>query len=309
MRLLVAIPVYEQFEIGRISLMCFDQITSQSTDFLLIDNGSRESDYKGWLKKHNFGPKRWTVHTNPQNLGLIKSAQQAYEYALSFGYNLLCLTHNDVWLYQQNWDLNLKTCFQEIDKLGGVGLFGSKGCGKEGHRIDTFGSLIEIAGHGRKMDKYRIEGSDCEACQGTGQTQTGYSCSVCQSSGKYQDYPPVDRGHPSYTNPLWEPAVVFDGFFMCFSMKMLKEAGGFDQRYEMHHIYDYDASLTSIKLGYKNIVLNIPCHHLSGLTANNAAFSTSGQDVHQRNYEKWLEKWSPHLGVGVDEQFNYRWNL
>ena len=89
---------------------------------------------------------------------------------------------------------------------------------------------------------------------------------------------------------------------------MLKEAGGFDQRYQWHHMYDLDASLTSLKLGYKNIVINLPCHHLSGLTANNDAKLTSGPEIHAANSRLFLEKWAPELGVTVDEEFNYTWH-
>ncbi len=83
--------------------------------------------------------------------------------------------------------------------------------------------------------------------------------------------------------------------------------GGFDQRYAWHHVYDYDISLTSIDLGYRNAVLNIPCHHLSGLTANNDAYATSGPDIHSANYQRWLDKWRPKLGVTVDEKWRYTW--
>lgn len=45
MKMLVAIPVMGQYEIGRISLHCFDQLVSQDTDFLLIDNSGPDSPW------------------------------------------------------------------------------------------------------------------------------------------------------------------------------------------------------------------------------------------------------------------------
>ena len=263
--MLIAIPVMGQYEIGRISLYCFDQLVSHDTDFLLIDNSPNGSPWPEWRER--YGMNRWAIAAMKENLGLIKSCQYAYEYAKSQSYDILCLTHNDVWIYQSGWDLDIMDKFspadpkEYIDGLGGIGLFGSKGCSKDGHRLDTFGSLVEMSGHGRQIEKW------------------------------------------------YEPATTFDGFFMAFSMDMLKQAGGFDQRYQWHHMYDLDASLTSIKLGYKNIVMNLPCHHLSGLTANNDAKATSGPDVHQANSLLWKEKWSGELGVMVDDDFNYRWKL
>ncbi len=261
MKTLIAIPVMGQFEIGRISLHCFDQLTSDSSEFLLIDN---TPDPTPWARFALDRSQRWFYIWNKNNIGLIKSIQQAYEYADRYEYDILILTHNDVWIYNWSWDYHIKFAFEEVEKLGGVGLFGSKGCGREGHRLDTFGSLVEMSGHGRSLTC--VEGD-------------------------------------------WEPAVTFDGFFMAYSMEMLRKVGGFDQRYVNHHIYDLDASLTSIDLGYKNIVMNIPCHHLSGLTANNDAKNTCGPDVHQHNSKLFLEKWKGKLGVTVDEDFNYRWGL
>lgn len=270
MKVLVAIPVMGQYEIGRISLYQFDRTASPDCSFLLIDNTPGESPWPSLFKRGFLDPKRWNYIKNDKNIGLVRSAQFAYELALPVEADILVLTHNDVWLYPEpiinvsddyiHWDESLVDEFRH-DNLGVVGLFGSKGCGREGHRLGTFGSLIEIAGHGRQMEKWI------------------------------------------------EPAVCLDGFFLACSMKMLKAAGGFDQRYKWHHVYDYDISLTSIELGYRNAVINIPCHHLSGLTANNDAFATSGQDVHHANYERWKEKWSAKLGLRVDENWRYTWGL
>ena len=273
MEMLICVPVCGQYEIGRISLYCFDQLVSRDTDFLLIDNSPNGSPWPEWRERYKMD--RWALASMKENTGLIRSCQYAYEYAKSQRYDILCLTHNDVWVYKENWDYVVDAMFQRIPNLGGVGLFGSKGCGKEGHRLDTFGSLIEMSGHGRKI--------------------TNFFRTLHQM--------------PRRSSMQWESATTFDGFFMCFSMQMLKAAGGFDQRYQMHHMYDLDASLTSIKLGYKNIVLNLPCHHLSGLTANNDAKSVCGPDVHAANSQLFLRKWGGDLGVMVDDNFQYRWSL
>lgn len=249
----VAIPCLNQLEIGKTSLFCFDQLTSPACKFLLIDNGSKQN-YEDFTRK--FLSKKWTYVRNNENIGLLRSIQQAYELCDT---DILILTHNDVWIYRAYWDKIIANLFEDIYMLGGVGLFGSKGCSTYGHRLETFGSLIEMEGHGRKM-----------------------------------------------TMP-WEPAVCFDGFFMAYNMELLNAAKGFDQRYHMHHIYDLDSSLTSISLGFKNVVANIPCHHLSGLTANNEAYNQVGNDVHQRNGDLFREKWSNKLPVVVSDDLTYSW--
>lgn len=271
MKTLIAIPVMGQYEIGRISLYQFDQTTSPDCRFLLIDNSLDDpSPYPSLFDRGFLSHDRWIYRRNPGNPGLIASCQQAYEWAKSDDYDVLVLTHNDVWIYPAIYpdvlegvalDDYLTIEFSLKKNMGILGLFGSKGCDKAGHRLDTFGSLIEMSGHGRKMTKWI------------------------------------------------EPAVCLDGFFLACSMNMLNAVGGFDQQYQWHHVYDYDISLASIWAGFNNAVINIPCHHLSGLTANNDAFSTSGPEIHQSNYDLWKAKWGRKLGVSVEPDWNYTWGL
>ena len=105
---------------------------------------------------------------------------------------------------------------------------------------------------------------------------------------------------------------------MIFNMKMLKEGNGFDQRYHYHHIYDRDISLESLRRGYKNIVVNIPCHHLCGLTANHAGYQTwidekTGKTnftgdkwTHDENSRLFTEKWENALSLYVEDDFSFR---
>jgi hypothetical protein len=285
------------FEIGRISLYQWDRTASPDAHFLLIDNSGYGSAYPALFERGFLGQERWSYHQNATNVGLVASCQQAYNFALGMDADILVLTHNDVWVYPEHilieWDNYIANVFRSgVDsrlfgeKVGVIGLFGSKGCGREGHRLDTFGSLIEIAGHGRQMTEW-IEPAVCLdgfflAC----------SMKMLQAS-RYRCLCDIEDGSPSERCPTCKGRGV--------------QIGGFDQRYQWHHVYDYDISLTSIELGYCNAVLNIPCHHLSGLTANNDAYSTSGPDVHAANYQRWLEKWTPKLGVKVDAEWRYTW--
>jgi hypothetical protein len=321
MKVLIAIPVMGSYEIGRISLYQWDRTASPAAHFLLIDNSSHPTQYEQLFERKFLDLKRWDYVRNPENIGLIASCQQAYNFALGMEADILVLTHNDVWVYPpfsmetdayeqemgimaSPWDESVANLFsqdaycvagiergdREYAKLGVVGLFGSKGCGREGHRLDTFGSLIEMAGHGRQMTEW-IEPAVCLdgfflACAMPMLKKAVYVCPGCDGHGS------VDRNEN-------RPCATCKGSG--------KQLGGFDQRYAWHHVYDYDIALTSIELGYRNAVLNIPCHHLSGLTANNAAYATSGQDVHQANYQRWLTKWCSKLGLTVDAAWNYKW--
>ena len=102
---------------------------------------------------------------------------------------------------------------------------------------------------------------------------------------------------------------------------MLKKAGGFDQRYFYHHLYDRDASLESLRHGYKNIVVDIPCHHMSGLTANRSEYQNWVKDqlkdklgkddsgdkyTHDKNTILFQEKWKGALPLYIEDDFSFR---
>jgi len=101
-------------------------------------------------------------------------------------------------------------------------------------------------------------------------------------------------------------------------MEMLKKSKGFDQGYYYHHLYDRDASLESLRRGYKNIVVNIPCHHLCGVTANRAEYQTwidkkTGHQgytgdkwTHETNSDIFQKKWEKVLPLYVRDDFTFK---
>ena len=103
-------------------------------------------------------------------------------------------------------------------------------------------------------------------------------------------------------------------------LEMLKKAGGIDQRYHYHHSYDRELSLLSLANGYKNIVLNVKCHHISGLTANRSEYQewiskhvkenkgdvSADKWTHDHNSELFRDKWHGVLPVYVNDDFTFR---
>lgn len=109
------------------------------------------------------------------------------------------------------------------------------------------------------------------------------------------------HGHRLLT-PYREVAVL-DGMSMFASRKMLDAGDGVDVGFIVHHFYDLDLSLESIKRGYRNFVINAPVHHQSGQTACMPVFQDWAKDIvpqgeqgmYQLNLERWRAKWSAKL--------------
>jgi len=277
MRMTLCIPIMNQLHDAKGALGTFRYNTSDDVEWLIIDNGSTDPVEK--FIREFLRPKRLKYIRNEQNLGMIRTLQQAYENCET---EILALTHNDVFIYEKNWDKRIVSYFEQIPKLGGVGFFGAQGCGPIGERIQDipFGlpsntqagmsNMLEAEIHGFRLEKE------------------------------------------------WHPAAIFDGFFMAFSMEMLKKGNGFDQRYLYHHLYDRAYSLQSLALGYKNIVVNVPCHHLSGLTANRSEYQawidkqvgtqnfTGDKWTHDENTRRFNQIWGSVLPLYVENDFSFR---
>lgn len=109
--------------------------------------------------------------------------------------------------------------------------------------------------------------------------------------------------HGSRLKEEFLPVAVLDGQTLICSKEMLKKTGGFDERYGYFHFYDKDISLESLAAGYKNIVVNMFCHHDIGKTSRNEKYkSFINKKTNQNDGDKWLydhnsqlfnEKWGP----------------
>lgn len=272
MTLTLAIPFYNQLDTVKGIMGLLKAVTSPSVEWLIIDNGSTdpvEDFFRSTLR-----PKRLQYEKNHENVGMVKTYNQIFNLVKT---DLVAILHNDVYVYEPGWDKRVIHVFNNIDKLGSVGFFGSAGCGLIGERLqDTeypgqmagLSNLLEAEQHGIRLA---------------------------------QDF---------------LPAAILDGFAMIFNMDMIKAAGGLDPHYQYHHLYDRDLPLTALSLGYKNIILNIPCHHYSGTTANRTEYQTwidqtlkrSNADkyTHDANTVYFKKKWAHALPLYIEPDFTFR---
>ncbi len=269
----LVIPVMNQLNDSKGCMGTFKYMTSEDTEFMIIDNGSTEP-VEEWVRK-SLKPKRLNYVRNNENFGMLKTLQQAYEYCET---DLIAVSHNDVLVYEKDWDKRVASYFEDMKDLGGVGFFGTQGCGPIGERIQDvpagvaagLSNMLEAEVHGARLDR------------------------------------------------PWRSAAIFDGFMQVFSMEMLRKAKGFDQRYHFHHLYDRDAALESISHGYKNIVVDVPCHHLCGLTANRSEYQTwidsrtqntgftGDKWTHDENTKIFEKKWKDVLPLYIEDDFSFR---
>lgn len=102
--------------------------------------------------------------------------------------------------------------------------------------------------------------------------------------------------------------MMFDGLSLIGRREMFEKVGGFDQEYTYHHFYDRDISLASHAAGYRNMLIGVYCHHLSGITANRPEYQewvteqlkpqgmTGDQHSYYESEKHFLNKWQGYIG-------------
>ena len=271
--LTLAIPFMNQLDAVKGIMGNLKYMTSPTTNWLIIDNGS--TDPIEDFFRQTLRPKRLDYLKNTNNLGMVATYNQIFD---SVETDLVAVLHNDVLIYEPNWDRRVIHTFKTLPNLGMLGFFGASGVGAIGERIQDnqfegqmsgISNMLEAEVHGIRM---------------------------------VDDFVPI---------------AILDGFAMVFNMKMIRQAGGLDPRYKYHHLYDRDLPLTSLNLGFNNVVLNVPCHHQSGTTANNAEYQQwinkktkkkdAGDDwTHRENSKLFQEKWHQILPLYVEKDFSLR---
>jgi glycosyltransferase involved in cell wall biosynthesis len=192
--------------------------------------------------------------------------------------DILTWIHADCFIYEKDWDKKIESYFREMPDLGVVGLMGSQGCLPNGGRIQD----VDYP-----------------------EQQSGWSNMVeAEIHGKRLKEP-------------YHACAIFDNFFMAFSRKMLNDAGGFELGgLKYHHYHDRWMSLESLRLGYKNIVSNIYCHHVGNIAASTPLYqqwqertignATDSIQIHEDNKKLFMDFWGDCLPLYLEDDFSFR---
>lgn len=272
----VIIPVLNELHETKGIVNLLKTMTTEDVEFVFIDNGSTDK-WEDFVLKY-IKPKKVNFIKNERNIGLVKTMQQGFESCSS---DIITFIHNDVFIYDNEWNREVEQIFESEPSIGIIGAFGSGGVFPNGGRAQVGTELGKPPGFSNMLES-EIHGSR------------------------------LNKGERAYVS-------IFDGFFMSFRREMLVKAGGFDQRYQWHHFYDRDISLESLRHGYKNIVMPLNCHHVCGRTANQPTYQdqvrseygagkydhtqiySGDKATHDDNMHRFQEKWGDSLPVHVDK--------
>ncbi len=237
-----------------------NNISSKEKSIFLIDN-SEENNYidKYFLEK--FFPIQTII--KGENIGLYRTY---FDKNLDRDSNLLAFFHNDLFVYEKDFDNRIKEVFEENPRLGLLGFIGSD-------EIDFLG--------GRGL--------------GTMSNFQGKKVSLWQGS-------PAEVHGKRINN--FRAAVVLDSCAMIFRKEALDQLE-FRQDLPLHHFHDRVVSVQIRELGWDIGVLGIECDHISGQTANQEKiYFESSRDWWIEKDIKSFKEWSDKNKNWIDYNNN-----
>lgn len=126
------------------------------SDLIVFDNGAnikenQENFFKSYVFPQMYNPEKCHYWPQPDNLGLIQTMQKVYK---ETDYDILCFIHNDLYIYDNFWDEDVKDVFERYDKAGLVGCFGAKGVLQNSGRFHVWNNMVEAEIHGFRMQRH-----------------------------------------------------------------------------------------------------------------------------------------------------------
>lgn len=289
LKVLVLTAVVNRPDVTEKFLGLLDLHSTTHPQVLVVDNGS---DPK-WVWPNGFADKGYELHEvrHARNMGIHRALQDSLK-MIDCGDvqgDIIAFLHNDLFLLEPGWDQKVADAFAEDPKLGLVGVFGARGCGKDGGRSYCYGHFMGEVDGGCKCHEFAWQ------------------------------------HHGTLCPPEGIPAAVLDGCAMIFRADALRDVG-VAMDYPIHHFYDRLYCCRMLDKGWHIRVLDIRCDHGNGATAitQHEAYQQraielaieAGEDVGDRNGDqvtydwacrKWTEEWGDRMPVWVDRGYGVHW--
>lgn len=246
--MILGVPVVNGKELTQEFVKWLQPVVKGAFRLVIIDNASDDKYCPCDFKDSNFPI---DIIRNEKNIGYYSPLKQLYDKYPDE--KLIGLTHNDMILYEEGWDLRMHQCFEDDPLLGLVGLCGST-------EIDNLGG------------------------RGSG-TMTNFMEQEIKVGDK------TYRGQARATGahiPDLRASVTFDSLFMMFRRDVIPSLCNENDPWEdvtLAHFYDRIWPIRVIEAGYRCATLGVNCDHLGGMTctANMRYYNDCKQWLEERN--------------------------
>lgn len=229
--MILCLPVVDGHDLTKVSVKSVLDTTT-NCKVVIYDNASDKPYTDAWIKEQ-FGDEehRVLVIRSKTNKGYYQPLIDLYDL---FTDELIGLMHNDMVLYEQDWDQRMAGAFSSDPLLGLVGLCGS-------NELDSLGG--------------RGGGTKCFF--------RGASIIVGEKQILAQSQ---DAGLRIYD---LVPSVVLDSLFMMFRRKVITKLTRTANEWNeitLAHFYDRIWPCRVIEAGYRVGTMGVECDHLGGMT-------------------------------------------
>lgn len=146
--MLIVVPIMGRLAETKTYWGCLLNMTTGPTDLMVIDNAwdcgdGQEEFFAKYIEPH--WPGEFMYRPQDDNLGVVQSMQYAYE---NTNHSILAYLHNDIYIYREGWDIEVKQAFSELEKPGLIGFFGAEGVHPGSGRFNVWSNMLEAEIHG-----------------------------------------------------------------------------------------------------------------------------------------------------------------
>jgi len=273
MKLSIVIPIMNQHEMTVECLKLIEKNSSQINEIIIVDNSDVENSLRlssVVRKLSEYTVLKTYYIRNVANVGVRHSLNQGWRESTG---DIVLFMHNDLMIYEKDFDTKLKKAFLNNDELGAVGAFGAKAIGS--------------------ANIYKVP----------------YEMSQLARGGNISNAR-MDKNIHGFRNLRreFENVAVFDGMFMCFKRELLQKVDGFDPITQTFHNYDNLMCIKSLENGYENIVIPMDVDHLGGATTVKESwsevFGKTKQQVHEDAHPPLWEYGKGKLPIWIDDIYS-----
>lgn len=138
---------------GQWGCLISNTIDKERIQLVVINNNSQDNTVE-FIEKFVFPhfPNHKLVN-NPENVGVLKSMQQAIDETNG---DIIAILHNDLYIFTPEWDDIVKYHFEDDDKVGLAGFIAGQGIHVNGGRVNTVSNMLEAEVHGERLKQAMI---------------------------------------------------------------------------------------------------------------------------------------------------------
>jgi glycosyltransferase involved in cell wall biosynthesis len=290
MSISIVMPFINRADLAREALTQVAEYASADAQIIAYNNGCEDIVEAFNVYPNEGHHQEVCLYEERNNRGIIHVLKKCAQLA---NHDIICFMHNDILVWEKNFDKRIEEAFDKDHKLGLAGFVGGAGVHENGRRIEVMSNMQGI--RWGKCDCHNI------AAEHHGNVMTGFA----------------------YASVLDACVLIFRKYTF---WDLEERTDALSDKRPPNHWYDRNIPLHLIRMGYRVGIIGVPFDHYSANTADQTtSFNVATKEWLEKNNipidrnnldaiayhvgrEEFEKQWGPYLPCTVDVEGNYSWH-